>query len=262
MEMFADLDSLSRVLLCFVFILIAAGVSRYQKADVEKDLLVASIRAFIQLILISFALEIIFQQDNPLWTFLLLTIMTSIATYTTGQRVKHIPNRFLIAFLSIACGTILTMSILLIIGIFQFTPNDMIPIGGMIIGNAMTTTTLVMIRLSDDINSQSSLIEAQLALGASSRQASLKQFRAALRSALVPIIDTTRTVGLIKLPGAMTGMILAGASPMEAVQLQIVVMYMLVGATTFAGLIAALGTSSQFFNAAQQLQLSHIQTPE
>ena len=83
----------------------------------------------------------------------------------------------------------------------------------------------------------------------------MEQFRRSLRSAMVPIVDTTKTVGLIKLPGAMTGMILAGASPMQAVQLQLIVMYMLVGASTFTGLIAAYLTYRQFFSPAYQLQL-------
>ena len=97
------------------------------------------------------------------------------------------------------------------------------------------------------------VIESQLALGATSRQASLTQFRRALRSAMTPIIDSTKTVGLITLPGAMTGMILAGASPSKAVQLQIIVMYMLVGAANFAGLIAAYLTYRQFFTVEHQL---------
>ena len=119
----------------------------------------------------------------------------------------------------------------------------------------MTTATLVITRLSSDFYDQRDLIESKLALGATSRQASLTQFQRTIVSAMTPIVDTTKTVGLIKLPGAMTGMILAGASPLEAVQLQIIVMYMLVGAATFTGLIAAWLTYRQFFSPAHQLVL-------
>jgi len=107
----------------------------------------------------------------------------------------------------------------------------------------------------DGLVDQRDLIESKLALGATSRQASLTQFQRTIVSAMTPIVDTTKTVGLIKLPGAMTGMILAGASPLEAVQLQIIVMYMLVGAATFTGLVAAWLTYRQFFSPAHQLVL-------
>jgi putative ABC transport system permease protein len=124
----------------------------------------------------------------------------------------------------------------------------------MVIGNAMTVATLVITRFTSDLYDQRNAIESMLALGADSRRASLPQFRRNLQSAMIPIIDTTKTVGLIKLPGAMTGMILAGASPLEAVQLQIIVMYMLVGAAIFTSLSAAYLTYRQFFTPAQQLR--------
>ena len=143
----------------------------------------------------------------------------------------------------------MTLALLVTLGVFDFVPKDIIPIGGMVLGTSMTTATLVITRLSSDFQDQRGLIESKLALGATSRQASLTQFQRTIKSALAPIIDTTKTVGLIKLPGAMTGMILAGASPLEAVQLQIIVMYMLLGAATFTGLVAAWLTYRQYFHA-------------
>ena len=252
---FGDLSELARVGLSIFFVLVAGIVSRWQKADLEKDLFWATIRSLIQLIAIGYVLELIFAQDNPLWTLLLLAVMLTIAARTTAQRVKKTPHARLIAFLSIGVGSALTLAVLILLGVFQFVPQDVIPIGGMIIGNAMTTAALVMTRLSGDLVAQRNQVESMLALGATGREASLLQFRGALRSAMIPIVDTTKTVGLIKLPGAMTGMILAGASPIEAVKLQLIVMYMLVGANTFTGLIAAYLTYREFFSAAHQLRL-------
>ncbi|MFC1960347.1 ABC transporter permease [Chloroflexota bacterium] len=254
MEIFTDLDSFSRVALALVFVFIAAGVSRWQKADLEKDILWATVRSFIQLIAIGYVLQFIFDQDNPWWTVVPLLVMVSTATWTTANRAVQTPNALPIAFASIGIGSVLTLGTLLIAGVFTFEAQNVIPIGGMIIGNAMTTCALVMRRLSNDLIKQRLTIEAMLALGATGRKASLLQFREALRSAMLPIIDTTKTVGLIKLPGAMTGMILAGASPMEAVQLQLIVMYMLLGASTFTGLTAAYLTYRQFFSPAHQLR--------
>lgn len=252
-DLFGGMDELLRVLLAAVFILIAIVVSRWQSADLERDLLIAAVRSFIQLIVIGYLLELIFAQNNPVFTILILLVMITIAGRTSGGRVKLLPGARRIAVTSIGVGTALTLGVLLLFGVFQFAPHDVIPIGGMIIGNSMTVATLVMTRLCDDMRDQRLVIESQLALGATSRQSSLTQFRRALRGAMTPIIDSTKTVGLITLPGAMTGMILAGASPSKAVQLQIIVMYMLVGAATFAGLIAAYLTYRQFFTVEHQL---------
>ena len=249
-----NLDDLPRVGLAVAFVGITILLSRWQSADLEKDLGIATVRSFFQLIIIGYFLEIIFEQDHPLWTTLILAVMITIAGRTSGKRGKKTPHATAIALASIGVGTLLTLVVLVVLGVFDYTPDAIIPIGGMIIGNAMTTASLVMNRMSDDLIDQRNEIESRLALGATSREASQIQFRRSLRSAMIPHIDTTKTVGLIKLPGAMTGMILAGASPLEAVQLQIIVMYMLVGANMFTGLLAAYLTYRQFFTGADQLR--------
>lgn len=253
MDFFANLQGIERVILSVVFMLVAIGVSHWQESDLEKELLVATIRSFVQLIAIGYVLELVFDVDNPLITVLILVVMTVVAGRTTANRARKTPNAQMIALVSIAVGSILTISILIIFGVFQFIPQDIVPIGGMVIGNSMTTATLVITRLTSDFHDQRNMIESKLALGATSRQASLTQFQRTIKSAMSPIVDTTKTVGLIKLPGAMTGMILAGASPLQAVQLQLIVMYMLVGAGTFTGLIAAYLTYRQFFTPMHQL---------
>ena len=254
-DIFAGLEGIERVLLSIAFILVAAAVSRWQDSDLEKDLVIATFRSFIQLIAIGYVLELVFEFDNPLFTIGILLVMTVTAGRTTARRAKKTPQAQVISLLSIGIGSALTIGLLVVLGVFEFVPKDIIPIGGMIVGNSMTTATLVITRLSGDFHDQRDLIESKLALGATSRQASRTQFQRTIASAMTPIIDTTKTVGLIKLPGAMTGMILAGASPLEAVQLQIIVMYMLVGAATFTGLIAAWLTYRQFFTPVHQLVL-------
>ncbi len=254
-DFFADLAGIERVLLSVAFVFIAAAVSRWQSSDLEKDLAIATVRSFIQLIAIGYVLELVFELDYPAFTLAILLVMISIAGRTSGKRAKRTPNGVTVALLAIGIGSGLTIALLVLLGVFAFAPQDIIPIGGMIVGTSMTTATLVITRLSSDFHDQRDLIESKLALGATSRQASLTQFQRTISGAMTPIIDTTKTVGLIKLPGAMTGMILAGASPLEAVQLQIIVMYMLVGAATFTGLIAAWLTYRQFFSPAHQLVL-------
>ena len=249
------LDQLSRILAALALVLIAALISRWQKLDLEKDILIASVRAFVQLIAIGYALTLIFTLDSPPAILALLTVMVSIAGYTSGKRGHGVPNSGRVALMSIGFGAGLTLGLLVLLGVFKFTAQQIIPIAGMVVGNSMNVCSLVMGRVRDEINGRAPQIEAALALGATGRKAAHPYLRTALHAGMTPIVDSTKTVGLIQLPGAMTGMILAGASPLEAVQLQIIVMYMLIGAAGFTGLAAVWLTYRQFFTANQQLVL-------
>jgi putative ABC transport system permease protein len=160
-----------------------------------------------------------------------------------------------VALLSISIGAALTLGLLVSLQVFSFTAQQIIPIAGMVIGNSMNVCSLVMRRIRDEVNGRQLEIETALALGATQRQAADPYLKTALHSGMVPIVDSTKTVGLIQLPGAMTGMILAGASPLEAVQLQMIVMYMLIGAAAFTGLAATFLTYRQFFTRSHQLVL-------
>ncbi len=243
-----------RIALALVLVALAGAIARWQRTDLERDLLTATVRAFIQLVAIGYVLDLIFDLNHPLWTAAVLGFMIVVAGRTAGQRGKKTPHATRIALAAITFGSVSTIALLVVMGVFDFTPQNIIPIGGMVVGNAMTIASQLMNRMSDDLLDNRNAIEAMLALGATSRQASHIQFRRALRNAMIPHLDTAKTVGLIKLPGAMTGMILAGASPLEAVKLQIVVMYMLVGAATLTGLCAAWLTVRAFFTDAHQLK--------
>ena len=247
------MTELTRILAALVLVFLAALISRWQSLDLEKQMLVAVVRSFIQLTLIGYALTYIFEVDNPLVVLLIISIMVMIAGYTSGKRAIGVPNAHRVALASIALGASLTLGLLVGLGVFEFTAQQIIPISGMVIGNSMNVCSLVMKRIKEEINGRSLEIEAALALGATRRQASDRYLKTALQSGMIPIIDSAKTVGLIQLPGAMTGMILAGAAPLEAVQLQIIVMYMLIGAAAFTGLGATFLSYRQFFTADHQL---------
>ena len=253
--MLNTLQWLPRILGSLVLVGLALGISRWQRVGLEKDMLVAVGRAFIQLIAIGYALDLIFAAHGPLWILLVVSIMVTIAGYTAGQRGRGVPHSKRVATASVSVGAALTLGLLVTLQVFPLEPRFIIPIAGMIVGNSMTVTGLVMARLRDDLKLQRPQIEAALALGATRGQATSRQLRRALTTGMTPIVDNTKTVGLISLPGAMTGMILAGASPLEAVQLQIIVMYMLIGAAAFGGLTATFLTYRQFFTKAHQLIL-------
>ena len=250
-----SLDWLPRIIGSLTLVALAIGISRWQKVGLEKDMLIAVGRAFVQLIAIGYALDLIFGAKGPFWIWLVVGVMVGIAGYTAGQRGRGVLGSHRVATTAISIGAILTLGLLMVLQVFPFEPRFIIPIAGMIVGNSMTVTGLVMARLRDDVKLQRAQIEAALALGATHRQAASRQLQRALTTGMTPIVDNTKTVGLISLPGAMTGMILAGASPLEAVQLQIIVMYMLIGAAAFSGLTATFLTYQQFFTKAHQLVL-------
>ncbi|GLT89668.1 hypothetical protein SLE2022_076450 [Rubroshorea leprosula] len=235
-------------------VLMAVILSRCQKLGLEKEMAVSIFRAFLQLSVIGFVLQFIFNQENAGWIILAYLFMVSVAGYTAGQRAKHVPRGKYVAGISILAGTAVTMFLLVLLSVFPFTPRYIIPIAGMMVGNSMTVTGVTMKRLRDDIKIQMNLVETALALGATPRQATLQQVKRSLVIALSPVLDNAKTVGLISLPGAMTGLIMGGASPLEAIQLQIVVMNMLIGASTVSSIMSTYLCWPAFFTKAYQLE--------
>lgn len=130
----------------------------------------------------------------------------------------------------------------------------MIPVGGMVVSGAMAATALVLARLREEVRTARAAIEARLALGLPAVAAFAPHLRATVRTALIPAVDATKTVGLISLPGAMTGLILAGVDPLTAIRYQIVVMYMLLAAAALAALIAARLAERALFDDAHRLR--------
>ncbi|KAJ4793036.1 UPF0014 membrane protein STAR2 [Rhynchospora pubera] len=232
----------------------AMALSFSQKLALEKEMLVAMARAFLQLSIIGFVLQFIFSQKNAGWILLAYLFMVSVAGYTAGERAKRVPRGKYIAWMSILAGTSVTMFLLVVLDVFPFTPRYIIPIAGMMVGNAMTVTGVTMKKLHEDVKMQRNLVETALALGATPRQATLQQVKRTLIIALSPNIDSAKTVGLISLPGAMTGLIMGGASPIEAVQLQIVVMNMMIGASTVSSILCTYLCWPAFFTKAYQLE--------
>ncbi len=124
----------------------------------------------------------------------------------------------------------------------------------MVVGNAMTAAAVALNRLGDEMSDRSREIEATLALGATSTEAAAPTVRRALRSGTIPLVDSTKTTGLIFFPGTMVGMLLAGADPTDAVRLQLILLYVLLGSVAIAALLATTLAYRNFFTAAHQLR--------
>ena len=147
-----------------------------------------------------------------------------------------------------------TLGLVVALGVFPATPRYLVPVGGMIIGNAMTSAAVALNRLGDDVAAAAREIEATLALGATASLAVRPLVRRSLRSAVIPLVDQTKTTGLIAFPGTMVGMLLAGAAPVDAVRLQLVLLYVLLGGVSLAALVAVMLAHRSFFTPAHQLR--------
>ncbi|CAL4895970.1 unnamed protein product [Urochloa decumbens] len=233
---------------------IAVALSFAQRLGLEREMLYATGRVVLQLSVVGFLLQFIFSQKNALWILLAYLFMVTVAGYTAGRRARRVPGGKYIAGVSILAGTAITMLVLVALRVFPFTPRYIIPLAGMMVGDAMTVTGVTMKKLREDIEIQRNMVENALALGATPRQATLQQVRRSLGIALSPVIDSVKTVGLITLPGTMTGLILGGASPLEAIQLQIAVTNMLMAANTVSSIVASYLCWTAFFTKEFQLK--------
>ncbi len=241
--------------LSIVFVAIAFGISLTNKLRLERDVIEAMIRAFIQLMLVGYVLKFVFGQDKLVFTLSMILVMVFVGTFESTRRSKGIPKPMPLMLLAMFATTLISMGLMVALGIISFKPIHLIPISGMVIGNSMRVLSQSAIRFQEGINDKRETIEASLALGMSPWDATQLIRKKTLRLALIPRLDGVKITGIVHLPGVMVGMILAGASPIEAVKFQIVIMYLLTGAPFIAAWIFSKTVYSKFFNSDEQLVL-------
>jgi putative ABC transport system permease protein len=241
------------VTVSLLLVAVAIVVSRGQRLGLEGDLLVASVRAMVQLLAVAAVIHLIFESLGLSAAALL--VMLGAASWTAGRRLKGIPGGPLLAFsaISIAAGT----ALLVLFGgrVFPLTPQYLIPIAGMLIGNCMTATSVSGVRFKEELIDKSLELEARLALGVRAKQALTTYTRRATSIALIPTIDATKNVGLILLPGAFVGTILGGGSPFRAAQIQLIVLFMLLGAVSLASMTTTILVSRVFIGTGERVVL-------
>ncbi|PMP76206.1 MAG: iron export ABC transporter permease subunit FetB [Sulfurihydrogenibium sp.] len=216
-----------KFLLSYVLIAIAVYLSYKEKVGLEKEILINSIRAFIQLLILGYALVFILKLKNPLGLFGILFVMVIFATYTAVKRV-NITDGLKTAFLSIFLSSFIIIGVLVITQVLSLKANELIPIGGMIIGNALNAYTQTMERFKSDVKNNIDLIENFIALGVPLKEAFRLQIKNCITAALIPILNNLQTLGIIWIPGITAGMVLAGANPIHAVFFQLVIMFSMV----------------------------------
>jgi UDP-glucose/iron transport system permease protein len=253
--------TLPRLLLALGLIAVAIALSRRGRLKLEKDLLWGALRGAAQLIAVGYVLLLLFNNERPAWVVLLLSVMLTVAAATAARRVDLGPSfrvLFPRAFGAIGIGALIAL-LPVFTAIVPLHPwyeaRYLIPISGMMLSNAMNVVAQVFERIFAAASGEAEQIEALLALGATPRQALERQVRATLRAALLPTINGLLTVGLVALPGMMTGQIVSGTAPQQAVRYQIVILYQLVAVAAVSGWVAASFARRLLFTARAQLVL-------
>lgn len=246
--------SAGQVAATLALVAIAAGISLWQRADLERDIAVATARSFVQLTAIGYVIKLIFEADTVWLAFALLSVMVLFGAITARSRARRVPGAFWPLLIALSVAGLTTLGLIVALGVFEATPRYLVPVGGMVIGNAMTASAVALNRLGDEVADARARIEATLALGATARDAAAPIVRRSLRSGMISLVDSTKTTGLIFFPGTMVGMLLAGASPTDAVRLQLILLYVLLGSVSIAALVATNIAYRNFFTPAHQLR--------
>jgi putative ABC transport system permease protein len=237
-----------------VLVGIAVGVSMYLRLGIEKSIIWASIRAAVQLTAVGLLLTAVLGSQwesllAPLW----IIVMIAIAGFVVGQRsgsTDIVPA----AVLAIGGTTAISLLVVFGLGVLPAEPVQLIVIAGITIGNTMPATIVAADLVRTQMTKERIQVEGLLALGFAARQASRYVVRESTRVALLPQIERTKVVGLVALPGAMTGLLLAGVDPIDAVVIQLVVMYLVLGSVALSTTVVAAVTASKSFTPDQRLK--------
>ncbi|MEP1124707.1 MAG: iron export ABC transporter permease subunit FetB [Ilumatobacter sp.] len=237
-----------------ILIAVAVAISMWRRLGLERDVVWSAFRALVQLLIVGFALQLVVDDDDPLFlSGIWLLVMHLFAAYTTWRRAKDVPSVFGLSLLAYSASALVTLGVLFGFRVYELEGRTIVPLAGIVVGNSMSATVLVSRRLFDATKERREEIEGRLALGLSAADAFQPVLRESLRTALVPQIESTKAVGIIALPGAMVGLILAGVDPGDAVRVQISVMYLVLGSVATTTTVMGLGISRKLFTNADQL---------
>lgn len=254
--------NLLALLLSFAFVIFAFFLSQAFKLGLGRDLMITSIRATIQLMIVGYILNIVFGFEHPFAMILMLLVMIFVAAKNAAKRGKGLPRIFWKIFLTISIVEIITQGFLLGLHIVPATPQYVISISGMIIGNSMVIANLFLNRLKGELEMRKEEVMLVLSLGGSVKQSIFPILKQSIRSSLIPSIEGQRTIGLVQLPGMMTGQIIAGADPVQAVRFQLLIIFMILSAASLTAIILGFLIYPDLFNKNQQLDVSAWLTPQ
>ena len=256
----SDLD----LVLAALLVVLNGALSLALQLRLERKLAIATLRMIVQLLLVGLVLETLFSLASPLWTGLAALAMLLFA----GREIVARQERPLTGLWTYGLGTACMLVAATLVTVFALTvqvnpdpwyhPRYALPLLGMVLGNTMTGVSLGLHALTGGLARERAGVEARLALGATRREALLPVTRSALQTALMPIINAMAATGLVALPGMMTGQILAGADPVEAVRYQILIMFLIAGGTALGATAAVIGCGYRLTDHRHRLRLDRL----
>ena len=258
MENLIQLDVVDLVL-ALGMIAIAIGLSAWEQLGLELSLALAAARTILQLLVLGYLLAFVFAFDNPWAVIIVLAIMLTIAAVVARNQIsKKYPTLLPLVWVSILVSTVLTLSytnLLVIQPEKWYQPQYLIPLAGIVLGNAMNAAAIAGQRLVSTISASQLEIETHLSLGATPQQAVTQYRKDAIKAGLISTLNSMMVVGLVTLPGIMTGQLLSGINPLDAASYQILIMFMLAFANLITTLLVTYGLCRQFFNSVAQLSV-------
>ncbi|BCR05541.1 iron export ABC transporter permease subunit FetB [Desulfuromonas versatilis] len=244
--------------LVYGLVLLTVGLARWRGIGQEREMLWASLRMVVQLFAVGYVLHLIFALQSAAPVLLILLMMGVFAVQAVAGRVKQkMPRFYRVVALAIfvGCGGATFFFCNLVIGLSPwYDPRYLIPLAGMIIGNSMTGATLAAERLAAEMKERREEIETSLCLGATSTQAARSAVRSAFRAALIPSVNSMAAMGIVFLPGMMTGQILSGTEPIIAVKYQIAIMCVITGSVAATSLLILVQGYRGYFTSNHQLR--------
>jgi putative ABC transport system permease protein len=212
------------------------------------------VRGLVQIIAVGSVLVLLLQSSRWIGAPALAAMIVA-AGVTSSKRAKGVPGSLQVSTVAIACGAGSVIAVMTWLGVIDTAITTMIPVGSMLIANAMNTNGLALNRFRSHVLAHVGEIETALALGADPRQSVADYVQESFEASLIPAIDSLRSLGIVWIPGLMAGMLLSGSRPIYAAIYQFVVLAMIFAASGLTALVSTLPIRSQAFTDAEQLLL-------
>ncbi|MEG0328007.1 MAG: iron export ABC transporter permease subunit FetB [Erysipelothrix sp.] len=236
------------LLMSFLLVCVGIFISYKEKIGTVKEIIYSITRAIIQLIIVGYVLTYLFGLDSGIVTIALVLVIGFNASWNANKRSQGMEDGFKISLIAIFSALTLSLGVLIASGSVAFTPSQVVPISGMIAGNAMTALGLTYRNLNNFFRDQRQQIQEKLSLGATPKQASKSIINETIRLGMQPTLDSAKTIGIVSLPGMMSGLMFAGTVPSLAIQYQIMVTFMLVATTSISSFISVTLAYRKAFN--------------
>jgi len=233
--------------------IVVIGLSRWRRLALETELGTAFVRGFVQIVAMGLLIGVLL--TVPLaWSTLILLGMVGGATWISRQRGAGLPQVTWISFLAIGVGAGLTIVIMTAAGAIEATVRSLVPVGSLVIANAMKINGLALDRFKEEIRSHRDVIEVGLSLGGPPGRVLAGHVRDSVRASLIPVVDSLKSLGWVWIPGIMAGMILGGENPIYAALYQFVIMAMIFAAGGLTSMLSSVMLGRAVITDAEQLR--------